>query len=213
MIIGLGNPGRQYDETRHNAGFMMVDRIAQSLGVAFSSMPKWQAHLCRTQTGILLVKPQTFMNVSGQSVGKIMRFHQWQPKDILVIYDDVALPLGTIRFREKGSAGGHNGIKSLIEHLGTQEFSRLKLGVGGPKTGEMVGHVLGKFAPSERDELENMLATGLEAVQVALSQGMAIAANRFHKKSNPPRESTPNTRSESAIIIHHPPPHSQYHEP
>src|SRR6187397_2600050 len=99
---------------------------------------------------------------------------------MLVIYDDVALPLGTLRFREKGSAGGHNGIKSILQHLGSDEFPRLKLGIGGSDPGEMVGHVLGKFSPDERPALENMLATALDAVQLARSQGLAVAANRYH---------------------------------
>ena len=187
LIIGLGNPGRQYEETRHNIGFMVLDRMALAAGVPFATTPKWQSHAAKLPDGALLLKPQTFMNLSGQAVGKVARFHKWTPQEILVIYDDVALPLGTLRFREKGSAGGHNGIKSLIQHLGTDEFPRLKLGIGGPRPGEMTGHVLGKFPPDERDALENMLATALEAVQLARSQGVAAAANRYHRKPKPLR--------------------------
>jgi PTH1 family peptidyl-tRNA hydrolase len=106
---------------------------------------------------------------------------------MLVIYDDAALPLGTLRFREKGSAGGHNGIKSLLEHLGTDAFPRLKIGIGGSVPGNMVGHVLGKFSPDEQELLENTLATALEAVQLARSQGIAAAANRYHTRTKPPQ--------------------------
>jgi PTH1 family peptidyl-tRNA hydrolase len=202
LIIGLGNPGRQYEETRHNVGFMVLDRLALAAGVAFASVPKWQSHMAKLPDGTLLLKPQTFMNLSGQAVAKVARFHKWEPTELLVIYDDVALSLGTLRFREQGSAGGHNGIKSLIQHFGTDAFPRLKLGIGGPRPGEMVGHVLGKFAPDEREGLENMLATALDAVHVARSQGVAIAANRFHQKPKPPptREAPPTTPTE------HPPP-------
>lgn len=183
VIVGLGNPGRQYEETRHNVGFMVLDRLAAACGAVFQNSPKWQCHTAKlADSGTLLVKPQTFMNLSGRAVRQILSFHKWQPETILVVYDDVALPLGTLRFREKGSAGGHNGIKSLIDHLGTDAFPRLKIGIGGSAPGNMVGHVLGKFSPDERLSLENTLATALEAVQLARSQGVAAAANRYHTR-------------------------------
>lgn len=191
LIIGLGNPGRQYEETRHNVGFMVLDRLAAACGAPFQSSPKWQSHLAKLpDSGTLLLKPQTFMNLSGRAVRQILSFHKWQPENILVIYDDAALPLGTLRFREKGSAGGHNGIKSLIEHLGTDSFPRLKVGIGSSQPGNMVGHVLGKFSPDERPLLENTLATALEAVQLARSQGIAAAANRYHTRIQSPQPHT-----------------------
>lgn len=187
LIVGLGNPGRQYEETRHNVGFMVLDRMAAEAGTPFQSVPKWQSHMTKLPgSGTILLKPQTFMNLSGRAIQQILSFHKWQPEQMLVIYDDVALPLGSLRFREKGSAGGHNGIKSILQHLGTDEFPRLKLGIGGSAPGEMVGHVLGKFAPDERPVLENMLATAVEAVQLSRSQGIAVAANRYHTRNNPP---------------------------
>ena len=186
LIVGLGNPGRQYEGTRHNVGFMVLDRLAASAGATFQSSPKWQSHLAKLpDTGTLLVKPQTFMNLSGRAIQQILSFHKWTPEQMLVIYDDVALPLGTLRFREKGSAGGHNGIKSILQHLGTDAFPRLKLGIGGSLPGEMVGHVLGKFSPDERPLLENMLATAVEAVQFSRSQGIAAAATRYHTRNQP----------------------------
>ncbi len=186
LIIGLGNPGRQYEDTRHNVGFMLLDRLAATGPAVFQSIPKWQCHMAKLPEGTLLCKPQTFMNLSGRSVRQILSFHKWPPEEILVIYDDAALPLGSLRFREKGSAGGHNGIKSLIEHLGTDAFPRLKIGIGSSQPGNMVGHVLGKFSPDERPALENTLATALEAVQLARSQGIAAAANRYHIRSQSP---------------------------
>lgn len=194
LIVGLGNPGRQYEDTRHNIGFMLLDRLAAASGVAFHSSPKWQCHLAKLpESGTLLLKPQTFMNLSGRAVRQVIAFHKWLPESMLVIYDDAALPLGRLRFREKGSAGGHNGIKSIIEHLGTDSFPRLKIGIGESHPGNMTGHVLGKFSPDERPQVENTLATALEAVQLARSQGIAFAANRFHTSnpSTPPQTDEP----------------------
>ena len=186
LIIGLGNPGRQYQETRHNVGFMVLDRLAAASGASFQSVPKWQSHLAKIPgCGTILLKPQTFMNLSGRAIQQILAFHTWSPEEILVIYDDAALPLGTLRFREKGSAGGHNGIKSILQHLGNDLFPRLKLGIGTSEPGEIVGHVLGKFSPDEQPILENMLATALDAVQLARSQGIATAAHRYHTRNNP----------------------------
>ncbi|MGA0845565.1 MAG: aminoacyl-tRNA hydrolase [Luteolibacter sp.] len=181
MIVGLGNPGKQYEGTRHNVGFMVLDRLAASLRIEFQSVPRWQSHVCKLpDDGAMLVKPQTFMNLSGRAVRQILAWHKWSPDSLLVIYDDMALPLGRLRFRESGSAGGHNGIKSLIEHLGTDVFPRLKIGIGSCQPGQMSGHVLGKFSPDEQGLLENTLATALDAVQIARSQGIAAAANRYH---------------------------------
>lgn len=184
VVVGLGNPGRQYEGTRHNAGFMVLDRMAADAGVVFESKPKWQSHIAKLPgSGVLLVKPQCFMNLSGRPVRQMASFHKWAPENILVVYDDAALPLGKLRIREKGSAGGHNGIKSLIEHFGGDGFPRLKFGIGGSDPGNMVGHVLGTFRQEERELLENTLARAVEAVQLSLSRGLAAAAN-FYNSSN-----------------------------
>lgn len=187
LIVGLGNPGRQYEGTRHNAGFMVLDRLAAVEGAVFESKPKWQCHLAKLpDSGVLLMKPQCFMNLSGRPVRQIMSFHKWTPEQILVVYDDAALPLGKLRFREKGSAGGHNGIKSLIEHLGGDGFPRLKVGIGGSEAGEMVGHVLGTFRENEKEPLENTLARAVSAVQLSLSQGFAAAATFYNSSKESP---------------------------
>ena len=187
LIVGLGNPGRQYEATRHNVGFMVMDRLAAAEGTVFRSEPRWQGHLAKLPgSGTLLLKPQTFMNLSGRAVQQVLAYYKLAPEQMLVVHDDAALPLGTLRFREKGSAGGHNGIKSILQHLGCDTFARLKLGIGGSQPEAMVGHVLGPFTAEERPDLENMLAMALEAVQLARSQGIAAAANRYHPRSNPP---------------------------
>lgn len=195
VIVGLGNPGRQYEGTRHNVGFMLLDRMARRGGQVFKSEPKFQAHCARLEGGLVLMKPQTFMNLSGRAVRQFLGFYKLEATSILVVYDDVALPLGHLRFREKGSAGGHNGIKSLIEHLGGQDFPRLKMGIGAARPGGMTGHVLGKFGPDEWDELENMLATAEDAVQVSCSEGLAVASNRF----NTPKKVSGKTEVNSPI--------------
>lgn len=184
FVVGLGNPGRQYEDTRHNIGFMVLDRLALLAGVPFESKPKWQSHVARLPgSGVLLVKPQSFMNLSGRPIRQIAAFHKWSPGDMLVVYDDAALPLGRLRFREKGSAGGHNGIKSLIEHFGSDAFPRLKVGIGGAGPGNMTGHVLGSFRSEERELLENTLARAVAGVQLALSQGLPAAANHFNNST------------------------------
>lgn len=181
LIVGLGNPGRQYEGTRHNVGFMVLDRWVAALGESFQSNPRWEcAFASLPSLGVKAMKPLTFMNLSGRSVAKVMRFHQWKPEQVLVVYDDVALDLGRLRLREKGSHGGHNGIRSMIEHFGTDVFPRLKLGIGGAEKGAMVGHVLGKFSPEEQETLQNMLATAANAVQDCLSRGVAAAANLYN---------------------------------
>ncbi|MFM2171614.1 MAG: hypothetical protein RI957_1843 [Verrucomicrobiota bacterium] len=181
MIVGLGNPGREYEETRHNVGFMVLDRIATHAACPWELHPRWECSLAKwTPHGVLLMKPLTFMNLSGRSVARVMRFHKWLPEQVLVVYDDVSLDLGRLRLRAKGSHGGHNGIRSLIEHFGTDVFPRVKLGIGSADKGEMVGHVLGKFREQEKESLQNMLATAANAVQDSLSRGIEAAANLYN---------------------------------
>jgi len=190
LIVGLGNPGRQYEGTRHNIGFMLLDRLAASAGAAFETRPKWQGQVARLGDGTLLLKPQTFMNLSGRCVRQVASFHKWPAAEVLVVYDDAALPLGRLRFRERGSAGGHNGIRSLIEHLGGEDFPRLKIGIGDSGGGNMTGHVLGRFREDEREAVENTLASAMGAVQLALSQGLAAAANRYNSSQSAPQPNT-----------------------
>lgn len=181
LIVGLGNPGREYEETRHNVGFMVVDRLASQGGLHWELQPRWECSLAKWAAhGVLLMKPLTFMNLSGRSVARVMRFHKWLPEQVLVVYDDVAIDLGRLRIREKGSHGGHNGIRSLIEHFGTDVFPRIKVGIGSADKDAMVGHVLGKFREQEKETLQNMLATAANAVQDSLSRGISAAANLYN---------------------------------
>ena len=185
LIVGLGNPGRKYERTRHNIGFLVLDRLAADHGVEMANHLRWRAHVAKVAgQGAIMIKPQTFMNESGQSVGAALRFYKWQPEQVLVVYDDVSLPFGSLRYRASGSAGGHNGMKSIISHLGSDRFPRLKIGIGGAKPGGMVGHVLGEFSTDERNELENTLATAAEAVQFALSEGVEAAANAYNTRKS-----------------------------
>ncbi len=165
LIVGLGNPGRKYEQTRHNVGFLVVDRLAAAYGAALAGHLKWRAHVAKVPgAGVIMMKPQTFMNESGQSVGAALRFYKWQPENVLVVFDDVSLPFGALRFRMAG---------------------RLKIGIGNQTANSLTGHVLGKFSSAEQNELENTLATAAEAVKLALSEGVESAANSFNiKKSN-----------------------------
>lgn len=196
LVVGLGNPGQKYAGTRHNAGFDILDILADRAGASYTNHLKWRAHVCKHPLGILM-KPQTFMNDSGISVAAALRFYKWKPENVLIIYDDVAIPFGELRFRMKGSAGGHNGIKSLLNHLHDENFARLKFGIGSAQSGAMVGHVLGKFNTEERKVLENRLATAADAVQVALTQGVSHAANDFSTKKSDQKNSQTNTNNTS----------------
>ena len=183
LIVGLGNPGRDYADTRHNIGFMVLDRIAAAAGAIFRSERKWQAHFATARVGgseVWLCKPQTYMNLSGESVSAITSFYKIEPRDVLVVLDDLALPLGRLRLRESGSAGGQNGLKNILLHLGTQEVPRVRIGIG--SGADATGHVLGKFALAERPALEEALVNATEAVQFAQSQSFAAAMNRYNQQ-------------------------------
>lgn len=183
LIVGLGNPGPQYRNTRHNAGFVVLDRLAAQLGVTFDRS-KFDGEIATAQRGnqkVVLLKPQTFMNRSGISVAKAGRNLSNGPRDLLVVTDDINLPLGRLRFRPGGSAGGHNGLKSLIEHLGTETFARLRMGVGeGESHGETRDHVLSTFTPKERPIVDQMIERAVEGVLVFLDEGIERAMERFN---------------------------------
>ncbi len=179
LVVGLGNPGVPYKGTRHNVGFMVLDELARRFGAEFKKDNRRKAELM-TRDGVLFVKPQTFMNDSGACVGPLMRFFKLTPEEVFVVYDETAFAPGVFKIKGGGSAGGHNGIKSLIAHLGTQDFPRLRFGIGPARPGELTGHVLGKFSPEERIIVENGLDKAVEAVQFVLSQGVELAANRYN---------------------------------
>ncbi len=186
VIVGLGNPGKKYENTRHNAGFIAIDALAAKYGISISE--KKHKALCGTGViegvKVLLIKPQTFMNLSGESVGEVLNFYKLDPEEeMLVIYDDISLNPGNIRIRKKGSAGGHNGIKSLIAHTGTQNFMRIKVGVGEkPKDWDLADYVLGHFSEEDQTKLKEVMPDILSAA-VLMAQGDADKAmNEFNGK-------------------------------
>lgn len=186
LIVGLGNPGETYRDTRHNIGFMVIDELARRLGLSLSKEKRWDCMLARFSGGFLM-KPLTFMNASGDAVSAVGHFHKIAPAETLVIFDDVDLPLGRLRLRTSGSAAGHNGLKSLIARLGTDAFPRLKVGIGEahgarPAGDRMVGHVLGKFRTEERPAVEASVQRAADAVLESLKSGVAAAMNLFNRK-------------------------------
>ncbi|MBN8417643.1 MAG: aminoacyl-tRNA hydrolase [Verrucomicrobia bacterium] len=184
LIVGLGNPGETYRDTRHNIGFMVLDEIAKRMGAAFREEKRWAGMVAKF-TGGYLLKPLTFMNDSGRSVQAVGHFYKASPAQTLVVYDDVDLPLGRLRFRTSGSAAGHNGIRSLIASLGSDEFPRLKVGIaaasGRPAGERMVGHVLGKFRAEEQTELQIVIQRAADAVLSAVDRGLEAAMNVFNR--------------------------------
>lgn len=182
MIVGLGNPGRKYETTRHNVGFMTVDELARRYPPTTSGerMGAWTARTRLGDVDALLVKPQTFMNLSGEAVGRLWRWHKLALADVIVVADDIDLPFGRLRLRERGSAGGHNGLKSIFAHLSSQEIARLKIGVGRPASSEARDYVLAPFTADERDALPLLLSRAADAVELALREGIVEAMNRVN---------------------------------
>ncbi|MBR0576404.1 aminoacyl-tRNA hydrolase [Proteiniclasticum sp. BAD-10] len=181
LIAGLGNPGKDYAQTRHNAGFMVVDRLAEAWGISLDKK-KFKGLVGEGRIGshrVILLKPQTYMNLSGESLVEAANFYKIPPENILVIFDDVSLDVGKLRIRKKGSAGGHNGIKSAIALLGTEDFPRVKVGVGAPSH-DLVRHVLGKFAPEEMPLLEQTLEAAKNAVHSILHNGIDSAISEYN---------------------------------
>lgn len=180
LVVGLGNPGAQYASTRHNVGFMVLDRLARRSGVEINKKQcNARVALC-TLAGhrVCLAKPQTFMNLSGEAVACLVRFYKLSPGDLLVVYDERDLPVGKIRLRERGSAGGHRGLQSIIGMLGTGDVPRLRIGIGRPAEIEAVDHVLGRFSAEERPLIEEALNRAVEAVEATLAEGMEAAMNK-----------------------------------
>ena len=175
LIVGLGNPGDKYVETKHNVGFMLVDQLAKSLNLTFSHDKIFQADVTSTFIDgekVFLVKPTTFMNESGKAVHALLTYYGLEVEDLVVIYDDLDMEVGKIRLRTKGSAGVHNGIKSIINHIGTQTFNRIKIGIGRPKQGmSVVHHVLGKFDQDDYATILLAIDKSEEALRFYLKDG------------------------------------------
>ena len=184
LLVCLGNPGREYAETRHNVGFMAAELLAEEQHCRIDRI-RFKALTGTVTIGrekVLVMKPQTYMNLSGEAVGEAARFYKIPPERVLVVQDDVALPLGKIRVRGSGSAGGHNGLKSIIRHLGTDAFPRVKVGVGMPAhpEHEMIDWVIGKFTKEERKTLDEALKKALAAAECVIEKGVNTAQNRYN---------------------------------
>ncbi|MGN0243348.1 MAG: aminoacyl-tRNA hydrolase [Lachnospiraceae bacterium] len=185
LIVGLGNPGMQYETTRHNVGFMTIDKISEAFLIPVGTK-KHKALVGKGMIGsetVILAKPQTFMNNSGESVRAITDFYHINPEDVIVIFDDISLDVGQLRIRAKGSAGGHNGVKSIISHLGTEAFPRVKVGVGAkPPWQDLAAYVLGRFPKEEMAVMDEATNRACEAVYAMLHDGMQAAMNEYNKK-------------------------------
>jgi PTH1 family peptidyl-tRNA hydrolase len=181
LIVGLGNPGAKYRGTRHNIGFAVVDELAKRRSVEFDASPV-EALVAKVRGAepVLLAKPLTFMNDSGQAVGELARYFKIEAADLLIVVDEVQLPLGKLRARARGSAGGHNGLKSLIAHLG-EEFARLRIGVGrGDMRRDLADHVLARFEAAEAAEVERMTTRGADASELFITSGIGAVMNAYN---------------------------------
>ena len=184
IVVGLGNPGRRYQGTRHNIGFAVADEVARRRQAVFESGrgETLTARIGRGPASLLVVKPLTMMNLSGEAVAAVAGFYKVDPPAVLVAADDVNLPLGRLRLRARGTAGGHNGLKSIIGCLGTEEFPRVRVGVGrGDPRRDLADHVLAMFDDDERDEVDRAIARAADAVETFLAEGIEAAMNRYNR--------------------------------
>ncbi|GFO61139.1 peptidyl-tRNA hydrolase [Geomonas silvestris] len=184
LIVGLGNPGPQYSWTRHNAGFMVLDRLSRQTGIsvtkkAFSGLSgdgNWAGER------VILLKPQTFMNLSGRSVAEALRFYKLTPADLIVIHDDLDIPYGSVRLKLGGGHGGHNGLRSIDQELGNKEYLRVRMGIGRPVHGDVSNYVLSNFFKEETDSLLNVLDGVIDAMEMLLREGLPKAMSIHHSK-------------------------------
>lgn len=181
LIVGLGNIGKQYEHTRHNVGFDIIDLIGDRYNIPINR-EKFKGMYGEGNINgekIILLKPSTYMNLSGESVREVASFYKIKNENIIVVYDDISLDVGRLRIRSQGSAGGHNGIKNIIANLGTDIFPRVKVGVGQPR-GELVSHVLGKFSKEDSERLKEVFKVSIDAVENVISSGITEAMNKFN---------------------------------
>lgn len=192
LIVGLGNPGAEYVKTRHNAGFLLVEKLAAQWRAGWGNERKFQARLARAERGgktVLLAEPQTFMNASGEAVGALMRYYQLPPERILVVVDDADLPLGEIRLRPSGGTGGHHGLESVLQHVGSREYPRLRIGIGRQNgLRQITGHVLGKFSAEENALMEQVLERAAGQMECWLNAGLQKAMSQFNGAVSPTNE-------------------------
>jgi len=187
LVVGLGNPGAKYADTRHNVGFAAVDLLAKRHGLPWESAPRGAEALVANWRagGAIFAKPLTFMNLSGQAVVPLLQFYKIELADLLVLVDEVQLETGRVRIRPEGSAGGHNGLKSLIASLGTLGFPRLRIGVGrGDTRRDLANHVLARFEPDERSVIDDAIARAADAAELFIADGVPAAMNRYNRKDD-----------------------------
>jgi PTH1 family peptidyl-tRNA hydrolase len=188
LVVGLGNPGSSYARSRHNAGFWVVERLAERHGLRFSSRA-YEAEVARGRIGdasVVLLKPRTYMNLSGRAVGRARRDLGLEPGEILVVYDDADLPLGRIRVRRSGSAGGHHGVESVIEGLGSRDFPRVRVGIGRPGSGRVPAeYLLERLSPEELEAFRDAIERAADAVETCVGEGIEAAMNRFNAEGGP----------------------------
>jgi PTH1 family peptidyl-tRNA hydrolase len=185
LVVGLGNPGRKYVGTRHNAGFMSVDQLVRRWKIDWARKKKFGAQVAKTERGgqrVILCKPETFMNASGEAVRALADYYKAPTTGLLVVVDDADLPVGEIRLRARGSSGGHHGLESIEQHLGTREFARLRIGIGRGEAAvrEITGHVLAEFSRAERELMDKVLTQVCEQIECWVDEGISQAMNRFN---------------------------------
>lgn len=182
VIVGLGNPGKKYDGTRHNVGFDAINYLAHENNIAMNKV-KHKAVIGEGfihHKKVLLVKPQTFMNLSGQSVMEILNYYKIDPSELVVLYDDIDIDVGKLRVRKKGSAGTHNGMKSIIYDIQSDDFPRIRIGVGKPERGNLADYVLGRFAKEDREFIDMVIKKSAEAVETMVKEGIDMAMNQYN---------------------------------
>lgn len=183
-VIGLGNPGKKYEKTRHNIGFIVIDELTRRHNASLDEVKFKSTYSVTTVAGqkVMFIKPQTFMNLSGEAVRPLIEYYKIKVEDIVVIYDDLDLPVGKIRMREKGGHGGHNGIRSLIQHLGTKEFKRIRIGVGRPTTAQAIAdYVLKPFAKKEQEDMKITVQESADACDMWLNKPYVDVMNTYNK--------------------------------
>jgi PTH1 family peptidyl-tRNA hydrolase len=207
LVVGLGNPGKEYERTRHNAGFWLVERFAQSRGVVLRKDPKFKALVGKTAEGTWLLLPQSFMNLSGQPVQMLAGFFRIKPEEVLVVHDELDFPPGTVRLKQGGGIAGHNGLKDISQRLATHEYWRLRLGVGKPPAGiEGADYVLQKPPAEERAEIDSAIQKSLELLPQILAGDVQAAMNKLHteeppkKKAEEPKKEAPPPAEKPGLL-------------
>jgi len=188
IVVGLGNPGLKYEFTRHNIGFRIVDNLAQEIEIEFKKVKSYYSLISRGMISnhkVILVKPQTFMNLSGRAVSKVVSYYKIPLQDLLIVYDDLNLELGQVRIRKKGSAGGHKGIESIMQYLGSEEIPRLRIGIGNPSVNfnfDYVSYVLSNFNDDEKEKIKETIQLSTEAIKTVIEDGFEKSMRKYNRK-------------------------------